>query len=288
MYSEGYPNFHVTFVKDKRIAEVTPVRLKDMGFPCDVEKEAKFGDLDKETSNNLIEEFIFLIEETLPRSIQDLFYKIGLDPCDVYWKAYEQAVKKMQLEVVEDHCDRRYGQFVDYVESQVVARIDGGMLLHDIYETTCTTKTLIMNVADTYYQYIEMTDANPERWILMPVEMAAFKRNYKYKLQESIPDDNEIYNVVIYDKNNAVLAVKYVGIDYYIEGDEDALVFESNHVPVLTVDYDEVFDVEDGPYISTTINNVIKGGVEAAKSHNINRMRHLKEREEDDNFWDDF
>ena len=76
-----YPDFHVNIRKDGRVNGIKPVTLKDMGLPYDLDyPEQKVGDLSKEQLENLVEEFIFLIDELLPRDIQDLFYKATLDP----------------------------------------------------------------------------------------------------------------------------------------------------------------------------------------------------------------
>ena len=93
-----YPDFHVNIRKDGRVNGIKPVTLKDMGLPYDLDyPEQKVGDLSKEQLENLVEEFIFLIDELLPRDIQDLFYKATLDPRQAYWNLFEMAAKKMQL-----------------------------------------------------------------------------------------------------------------------------------------------------------------------------------------------
>ena len=90
-----YPDFHVNIRKDGRVNGIKPVTLKDMGLPYDLDyPEQKVGDLSKEQLENLVEEFIFLIDELLPRDIQDLFYKATLDPRQAYWNLFETILSE--------------------------------------------------------------------------------------------------------------------------------------------------------------------------------------------------
>lgn len=82
---EFYPDFHVNIRKDGRVNGVEPVTLTDMGLPYDLDyPEQPVGELPKKLYENFVEEFIFLIDELLPRDIQDLFYKATLDPRRAY------------------------------------------------------------------------------------------------------------------------------------------------------------------------------------------------------------
>ncbi len=140
-----YPHFHVKFVKGKKIAEVQTVMLKDMGFPYDLaEKDTKYEFLDEKQITELENEFIYLIENLLPRNIQDLFYRVGLEPCQAYWEIYDGAVKRLQIPRCEDYNNNDYGKFIGFVEAGIKDLFKKGYTLNEIYESTCVTKTMIL------------------------------------------------------------------------------------------------------------------------------------------------
>ena len=57
------------------ISLICTVMLKDMGFPYDLEsKDTEYKSLDSKMDARLEDEFMYLIEELLPRNLQDLFY----------------------------------------------------------------------------------------------------------------------------------------------------------------------------------------------------------------------
>ena len=120
VHSDLYPQFHVNFIKKGSVNDVAPVALADMGFTEDVDyRDQLLEELPKDRKEVIVAEFMFLIDRLLPRNIQDLFYRIALDPRPAYWKAFEQAVNIMQLERYADHNKSNYGQFVDHVQREL-------------------------------------------------------------------------------------------------------------------------------------------------------------------------
>lgn len=148
-----YPDFHVDFVKGQKIAEVKTVMLADMGFPDDIpSKDTEYKNLDHKLVSKLEDEFIYLIEELLPRNLQDLFYKVGLEPCQAYWKIFEGTVRRFNIPRYEDHNDSNYGKFIDFAETGIENLWRKGYTFTEIYECTCVTKTMIN---DLYLDEIE-------------------------------------------------------------------------------------------------------------------------------------
>lgn len=155
-----YPNFHVDFVKGQRIAEVQTVLLKDMGFPYDLEsKDTEYKSLDSKMVARLEDEFMYLIEELLPRNLQDLFYIVGLEPCQAYWKIYEGAVRRLQIPRCENHNNKDYGKFIGYVEDGIKDLYRKGYTFTEIYESTCATKDMISEInAERFNQEINTSE----------------------------------------------------------------------------------------------------------------------------------
>ena len=179
---EFYPDFHVNIRKDGRVNGVEPVTLKDMGLPYDLDyPEQPVGELPKKLYENLVEEFIFLIDELLPRDIQDLFYKVTLDPRRAYWKLFEEAARRMQLPYyLNCHRDEAKGCYPN-ISDGIRGFIYEGRTLADIYLNTCVTRQMILEDIDYDYTCLSFSDDENEG-LLFPAEFALFKMSiYNYK-----------------------------------------------------------------------------------------------------------
>lgn len=85
MNCDFYPDFHVNFIKKGSVNDVPPVALADMGFTEDVDyRDQPLEELPKDRKEAIVAEFMFLIDRLFPRNIQDLFYRIALDPRPAY------------------------------------------------------------------------------------------------------------------------------------------------------------------------------------------------------------
>ena len=196
-----YPDFHVNIRKDGRVNGIKPVTLKDMGLPYDLDyPEQKVGDLSKEQLENLVEEFIFLIDELLPRDIQDLFYKATLDPRQAYWNLFEMAAKKMQLPYyLNSHRDQEKGIYPNIYDG-IMDFVYEGRTLADIYLNTCVTKETILDVVDCQYVVADFFD---DEYVqrLFPVELVLFKLSkYDYKRFVTLPACEGKADLVFYNK----------------------------------------------------------------------------------------
>ncbi len=219
---EFYPDFHVNIRKDGRVNGVEPVTLKGMGLPYDLDyPEQPVGELSKELYENLVEEFIFLIDELLPRDIQDLFYKATLDPRRAYWKLFEEAARRMQLPYyLNCHRDEAKGNYPN-ISAGIESFVQEGRSLADIYLNSCVTKEMVSDAIDSVYflvdsveDYMEDSRMNP----LFAVEAALFRMSkYTYKLREKLSDGAGIADLVLYNKENKpelIVMRKVVEPDY--------------------------------------------------------------------------
>ena len=197
-----YPDFHVNIRKDGRVNGVEPVTLKDMGLPFDLDyPEQKVGDLSKQLYENLVEEFIFLIDELIPRDIQDLFYKATLAPRQAYWKLFEEAARRMQLSYyLNCHRDEADGVY-ENIRFGIECFLQEGRTLAEIYLKTCITKDMLLDVVDWSCGFDSIIDENVKR--LMYVELALFRASkYNYKRFITLPGCDEAADIVLYGKDD--------------------------------------------------------------------------------------
>ena len=221
-----YPDFHVNIRKDGRVNGVKPVTLKDIGLPYDLDyAEQTIADLSKEQYENLVEEFIFLIDELLPRDIQDLFYKATLDPRRAYWKLFEEAARRMQLPYyLNCHRDEAKGTVYPNISAGIEAFLYEGRTLADIYLNTCVTREMIFDTIDYSYLLDDYLD-DPRISLLFPVEMALFRASmYNYKRHVEVPGCIRPADLAIYDQSDKLKMVvmalgTIVDVDDFLDED---------------------------------------------------------------------
>ena len=300
MHSDLYPDFHVNFIKKGSVNDVPPVTLLDMGFPDDVDyREQTLEELPKDRKEAIIAEFMFLIDRVLPRNIQDLFYRIALDPRPAYWKAFEQAANRMQLARYTDHRKNNYGQFIDHVQTGIIDMLTDGVSVQDIYDSTCVTKSMLTETADSFFMG-NYDEENFNRWRLIPLEIIMLNQGkVSYVLKEDLSE------VIVQRDNEIVLAIIVVNYANYIDSgspmrycDEDidreieieqykdevesiVLDYERQNIPALIVDPIYYSDNEGLRELSKTIAKCI-GNLDAAKKANMEIMNTLTEEFEEE------
>lgn len=225
-----YPDFHIIIRKDGRVNGVKPVTLKDMGLPYDLDyPEQPVGELPKELYENLVEEFIFLIDELLPRDIQDLFYKVTLAPRRAYWKLFEEAARRMQLPYyLNCHRDEAKGCYPNIADG-IRDFIYEGRTLADIYLNTCVTRQMILEDIDYDYTGLAFSDDVNED-LLCPAEFALFKMSiYNYKRDAVIPGSEMKGTLVLFSK----------------ESEPELVMMEMPEEPDYVPLWDDGFDPDD-------------------------------------------
>ncbi len=302
-HCDFYPDFHVNFIKKGSVNDVPPVTLKDMGFSEDTDyRDQTLEELPKDRREAIIAEFIFLIDRVLPRNIQDLFYRIALDPRRAYWRAFDEASNRMQLVRYTDHKENNYGQFVDHVQLGILDMIEEGMSLLDIYDSTCVTKKMLTETADGGFVGPELNQ-NYDRWKLVPMEIALMGvSDITYSLNERKADllvkqgDKDVLAILTVKKAYYVSTPYSVEIEddfFDIEYDEEMYrdgidqiksEYEKRNVPVLLID-SEYYEWEESYLLRKVIKNAI-GNMEFAIKHNEERKQYYIDLldEEDDCF----
>ena len=299
VHSDLYPQFHVNFIKKGSVNDVAPVALADMGFTEDVDyRDQLLEELPKDRKEAIVAEFMFLIDRLLPRNIQDLFYRIALDPRPAYWKAFEQAVNIMQLERYTDHNKSNYGQFVDHVQKGIMDMIEEGMSLLDIYDSTCVTKQMLIETADSLFMG-DYASQEPSRCKLIPIEIVVWGiKDATYRIGED-------FSEIIVQSGKDVLAIltvdyeRYIGKNYSSDDDNDyvdkecadedyrdnidfaILDYEKDNIPVILVDPLSCDEPEEAKKLRNAIRNSI-GNIDYARRYNEERKHYLAELYADD------
>lgn len=299
VHSDLYPQFHVNFIKKGSVNDVAPVALADMGFTEDVDyRDQLLEELPKDRKEVIVAEFMFLIDRLLPRNIQDLFYRIALDPRPAYWKAFEQAVNIKQLERYADHNKSNYGQFVDHVQKGIMDMIEEGMSLLDIYDSTCVTKQMLIETADSLFMG-DYASQEPSRCKLIPIEIVVWGiKDATYRIGED-------FSEIIVQSGKDVLAIltvdyeRYIGKNYSSDDDNDyvdkecadedyrdnidfaILDYEKDNIPVILVDPLSCDEPEEAKKLRNAIRNSI-GNIDYARRYNEERKHYLAELYADD------
>lgn len=299
VHSDLYPQFHVNFIKKGSVNDVPPVALTDMGFTEDVDyRDQPLEDLPKDRKEAIVAEFMFLIDRLLPRNIQDLFYRIALDPRPAYWKAFEQAVNIMQLERYTDHNKSNYGQFVDHVQKGIMDMIEEGMSLLDIYDSTCVTKQMLIETADSLFMG-DYASQEPSRCKLIPIEIVV------WGIKDTTYHIGEDFSEIIVQSGKDALAIlivdyeRYIGKNYSSDDDNDyvdkecadedyrdnidfaILDYEKDNIPVILVDPLSCDEPEEAKKLRNAIRNSI-GNIDYARRYNEERKHYLAELYADD------
>ena len=291
-----YPEFHVTFVKNKKIADVTPVSLTDLGFMNDVTyPQQSIDELPNEIAIEMEAEFIYLIEELLPRDIQDLFYKIGLEPRPAYWKLFERAANDLGLERYTNPNDNKFNQFVSHTQDGIIERFDMGWTLSEIYENTCVTKTMMNDVA---YEARKPEKSVQDAWNYIETEIAIFRQNLEYERNVTVTMEKGLeytFDFMLYREGQPVLAVQIdddldflMAIDLKLQNENkeryQELCYrekycEEHQIALLRLNENEYYwnDTSQGKLISKTIKDP-----SFAKKHDEEMITILQEDVEDD------
>lgn len=296
MHTELYPDFHVTFTKKAKINEIPAVSLSDLGLPYDVDfKEQKLEDLPKETKDAIIYEFVFLIDKLLPRDIQDLFYRIALDPIPAYWSAFEQAADLMQLERYDGHEQgNQNGQFLNHVRQGIQDLIEDGLTLQEIYDSTCVIKDMVRRTAYEGFPK-DYASNNRARWDAMEVEVILFGvKDIHYKVQVALEDN--IADFCVYEDDRITLAIQCIRDSVYltpenrnddsIEAINRLILYCHDHsIPLLLIDDEEMEDFEF-PHRLTNVMNQAIGNKEYCDTHNEKRKSYIREERDSEGLCD--
>ena len=247
-----------------------------------------------ETADSLCEVFIYLIETLLPRQMGDLNVDFGLKPHPAYPIFFSLAAEKLGIEVCKDHNDSRCGQLLGSTTAGAVRQILAGRSLQSIYVNTCATKRHIHSAVSRLLYYSEEGPEDAQLSLdLLKIEDALFglSRRYRYERRHTVPSMNETFDFAVFEKNQLVLLVDYLGEDSMMNDDVHSydVAMERTReklekcccteIPLLQFDTWELY-YEDF-YPSIDVRRVLRDPAYAQKRFEF-RKRQLEDEEE---FW---
>lgn len=178
-------------------------------------------DIDKNLAKKLIEAFVYLIKNIIPRCIQDLFYFVGLDTNGAYWTFFDIAVEYLGLEKYSNHSNNNYGQIKNYPESRIREMILENKSLQEIYDTTCATKTLIKSVIKSMKvkEFNDGQGSKGERLvesILLDLSLIYKREVYFDDFKDvTCADFNGRYDFVIYKYKKPTYVIEFDGEQHF-------------------------------------------------------------------------
>lgn len=221
-------------------------------------------------AKELLDEFLFIIENLLPRQISDLYYSFNIKPNPAHAVFFDLAAAKLGIQRYSNPSNNNYGQFIEFPERGLRRRILCGELFQSIYQRTCATKKMI---TDAWRKlHLSDFDGDSRSYHLRVIESALFSLSRKYNY--SLDDDAELPYFLIRDETGAyALAVGYLPSGKFL----DSLAYDAvechapRGVPCLLMDYDEL---DSETYISSIIRNAMQSP-EAIEEHRMQRSAYF-------------
>lgn len=251
-------------------------------------------------ANEILEEFIFIIEKLLPRHIQDLYYFLGFDTRPSYWLFFRLAAKKVGI---YGHTNAEKNASYNYVQKGIAKYILAGVSLKDIYKYTCATKTMIKDTVENMsFQDEQDYEKCKIEKILFGIKDCDYKRDISFDDFTAVTGNSfdVTYNFAVYYKGEFLFLIEYIGVDYVLQLSEDFETIQKNYqskreycrvlnIPLLRIDFGEFEEeMEETHYISTEIRNAIKYP-KTIEKHNFEReVEIIYNRIEDAYLFDDY
>ena len=176
--------------------------------------------------------------------------------------------------------------------------IEEGMSLLDIYDSTCVTKQMLIETADSLFMG-DYASQEPSRCKLIPIEIVVWGiKDATYRIGED-------FSEIIVQSGKDVLAIltvdyeRYIGKNYSSDDDNDyvdkecadedyrdnidfaILDYEKDNIPVILVDPLSCDEPEEAKKLRNAIRNSI-GNIDYARRYNEERKHYLAELYADD------
>lgn len=278
-------------LKDREAAfERTLGELREYGLTAaEVADELKgdrvFG-FGAEEARTMLDEFVFIIEELLPRQLSDVYYSFDVLPNPAHFVFFDLAAAKLNIERYEDAENSNYGQLIGYPFNGVCKRIDSGESFQDIYRKTCATKTMISNAWRDVCRYRSMPQSAYHR---RRIEFALFGLSRKFRYEKKELSQQCCLFRVFDDADEIVLTVAYLSEEAFRAcSDYDnacsVLLTEEN---TLVFDFSELEDedFEESFSVSRTIRRALKCRETAAEHARVRRKYFAFDRAWEDCEW---
>ena len=168
-----------------------------------------------EDAQTMLDEFIFIIEELLPRQLSDLYYSFDIEPNPAHGVFFDIASEQLKLQKYEDRNRNNFGQFVTHVSDGVRKRILSDETFQSIYLTTCSTKSIINEVFSDM-PYSEFGESGQDRR-LREIENGVFRlsRQYRYERIECHADQGICSGFRVIEHDQPVLDILYLSAELY-------------------------------------------------------------------------
>ena len=223
-------------------------------------------------AETLYDEFVFIVNELLPRQLSDIYYSFDIEPNPAHAVFFDMVAKQMGLVRYTDRNKNNYGQFISHTANGVCEKIRRGESLLSIYETTCATKEIIKaSYSEVMRNSQNVYTVNAP---IMKIEAALFglARKYRYSHATALSHSDEKFDFIVYEDGTPIIAIDYIGEDVvnrhgfpFVDATSyDDLISRfaskdklcrANNVSYLQLD---VRELEDGLYIGSLVRDVIK------------------------------
>ena len=220
-------------------------------------------DLEASDAETLIEEFVFIIKELLPRQLSDVYYSFDLEPNPAYSIFFDLAAEKLNLQKYDVWDDPRYGQFVSHTEEGISKRFEAGESLISIYQNTCATKEIIKDT-------ISKTPHNTYD----AIEVILFSLSKQYSYIRKKENSDEPADFYVYKDGAKILNIIFLSqLEYDHIDDYEQYLSELalDDDPLLVLDHYEYYS----EYFSKVIRKALKDP-EYIQVHSEERSRCFK------------
>ena len=209
-------------------------------------KSSCIFELNAEEAETLIEEFIYIINNLLPRQRSDIFYSFDIEPNSGYNLFFDLAAQKLGLTICEDKDAPWYGQFIDHPKNGIIERFKSGETLLSIYEKTCATKELIKD-----------TISNIPHNTYDSIELSLFSLSKQYSYTRTKDTTEYAADFVVYKDGEKILNIIFLSEDELERIDDYKQYLSKLHLdeyPLLVLDH---YELSTG-YLSNPIRKAIK------------------------------
>ena len=257
-----YPFPLLSFVEKHYIKSLIETKSKDEAFKITLDylkltnvvseeleaalQSSCISELNAVEAETLIEEFIYIISNLLPRKRSDIFYSFDIEPNPAYAIFFDLAVEQLGLKACEDKDAPWYGQFIEHTKNGIIKRFESGETLLSIYNKTCATKELIKdtisNVPHNTYDSIE-------------IALFSLSKQFSYTRIENTAE--YAADFVVYKEGEKILNIIFLSeeeLDHIDDYKKYLSELYLDEYPLLVLDHYELYS----EYLSSAIRKAIK------------------------------
>ena len=221
LYESPYSIVHT--VEKMYVQYLIELRIKDLAFDATLNELRQYGvtsdelisglisgcvySLSAEEADIFLEEFVFIIENMLPRQLSDIYNSFDIEPNPAHGVFFDLAVKNLGIPKYTDRMQNNYGQFISHTDDGVKRRILSGESFQSIYTNTCATKTIINDAFRSLINDAVMASGQISHQ--RRIEHAIFGLSRQYTYEISRDQFTRSFDYVIRENGKDVLAILY-------------------------------------------------------------------------------